>query len=57
MTVTWLRLGLWSYLICSFFFVYGSLLAGDWISICGSLAFMAGAVFFLLSHYSESRNG
>ena len=56
MSRLWLRLGLWSYLICSFFFVYGALLAGDWIGICGSLAFMFGAIFFLLAHYMEARN-
>ena len=54
--LTWTRLGLWSYLICAVFFVWGSVLSGDWISIAGSSAFFLGAAFFLLGHYGEKRD-
>ena len=54
MSGLWMKLGLWSYLVCAGFFVYGSALSGDFISILGSSFFLLGAVFFLMAHYSEN---
>ena len=53
----WMQLGLWCYFICAIFFVYGSVLSGDLISILGSCFFLLGAVFFLLGFYSDNDKG
>ena len=57
MSLFWLRLGLWSYFFCACFFLYGGVQAGDIVSLGGSGGFFAGAVFFLIAHYTEARDG
>jgi len=50
-----MTLGLWSYLTCAVLFVVMGITAGDFFSIASSVAFFAGALFFLLSHYTKDR--
>ena len=57
MSRTWLRLGLWSYFICACFFLVGGVQAGDFVSLGGTIGFFLGAVFFLVAHYTEARDG
>ena len=56
-TRTYISLGWWGYFSCAVLYVISSLRAGDWLTIAGSLFFLAATVAFLIPHYRTRESG
>lgn len=48
-------LGWWLFVACAVFFIIAAARAGDWVSLAGSVLFMAANIAFLIPFYRRKK--